>query len=60
MANTEREFLEGANACQKRFFDRVSFKLGNGKTTKFWEDTWLGNSPLERSEERRVGKECLL
>ena len=31
---------------KKDFFDRVSFKLGNGQTIRFWEDTGLGNSPL--------------
>ena len=28
------------------FFSRGSFVVGNGETTRFWEDTWLGNSPL--------------
>jgi hypothetical protein len=28
------------------FFDRGSFKGGNGEDTHFWEDTWLGNLPL--------------
>jgi hypothetical protein len=28
------------------FFQRGSFSVGNGLTTQFWEDSWLGNSPL--------------
>jgi hypothetical protein len=28
------------------FFQRGSFSVGNGLTTRFWEDSWLGNAPL--------------
>jgi hypothetical protein len=28
------------------FFSRGCFKVGNGETTRFWEDTWLGNTSL--------------
>uniref|UniRef100_A0A453IYM9 Reverse transcriptase zinc-binding domain-containing protein n=1 Tax=Aegilops tauschii subsp. strangulata TaxID=200361 RepID=A0A453IYM9_AEGTS len=28
------------------FFQRVKFLVGNGTTTRFWEDTWLGETPL--------------
>ena len=28
------------------FFQRVKFLVGNGNTTRFWEDTWLGETPL--------------
>ena len=28
------------------FFNRVTFKVGNGQRTRFWEDTWLGGTPL--------------
>jgi hypothetical protein len=31
---------------KEEFFVRGSFKVGNGVETCFWEDTWLGNSPL--------------
>jgi hypothetical protein len=27
-------------------FPRGFFKVGNGESTRFWEDTWLGNTPL--------------
>ena len=29
------------------FFSRGSFRVRNGETTRFWEDTWLGNTPLK-------------
>ena len=28
------------------FFNRGAFKVGNGSSTRFWEDTWLGDKPL--------------
>ena len=28
------------------FFNRTKFILGNGTATRFWEDTWLGETPL--------------
>jgi hypothetical protein len=28
------------------FFHRTKFIIGNGNTTRFWEDTWLGETPL--------------
>ena len=28
------------------FFRRVKFLVGNGMSTRFWEDTWLGEAPL--------------
>ena len=28
------------------FFNRTKFIVGNGNNTRFWEDTWLGESPL--------------
>jgi hypothetical protein len=31
---------------KEEFFDRASFKVGNGVGTNFWEKTWLGNSTL--------------
>jgi hypothetical protein len=29
-------------------FDRGSFITGNGQATRFWEDTWLGQTPLAK------------
>ena len=31
----------------KAFFDNVSFKLGDGRTVRFWIDTWAGEKPLK-------------
>jgi hypothetical protein len=28
------------------FFDRVSFKVGDGTSVRFWEDIWLGDTSL--------------
>jgi hypothetical protein len=28
------------------FFERGSFTIGNGESARFWEDTWLGSTPL--------------
>ena len=28
------------------FFNRTKFIIGNGTNTRFWEDTWLGETPL--------------
>ena len=30
------------------FFIRGKFNLGNGTSTRFWEDVWLGDSPLSQ------------
>ena len=30
------------------FFSRGSFDVGNGQNTRFWEDIWLGASPLSQ------------
>ena len=28
------------------FFNRTKFIVGDGNTTRFWENTWLGETPL--------------
>ena len=28
------------------FFNRTKFIVGNGNNTRFWGDTWLGDTPL--------------
>uniref|UniRef100_A0A453N4N4 Uncharacterized protein n=1 Tax=Aegilops tauschii subsp. strangulata TaxID=200361 RepID=A0A453N4N4_AEGTS len=28
------------------FFNRTKFIVGNDNNTRFWEDTWLGETPL--------------
>lgn len=30
----------------KAFKNKISYRLGNGSTTLFWEDRWCGDSPL--------------
>jgi len=43
---TDSPFWKGLMRVKEDFFIRGSFKIGNGETTRFWEDTWLGDSPL--------------
>src|SRR6187399_2296217 len=31
---------------RRTFFNRCKFLVGNGRSTRFWEDTWLGDTPL--------------
>jgi hypothetical protein len=31
---------------KEEFFSRGNFKIGNGQSRRFWEDTWLGDAPL--------------
>uniref|UniRef100_A0A453IYQ4 Reverse transcriptase zinc-binding domain-containing protein n=1 Tax=Aegilops tauschii subsp. strangulata TaxID=200361 RepID=A0A453IYQ4_AEGTS len=35
-------FRKGLMRRRVTFFQRVKFLVGNGTTTRFWEDTWLG------------------
>lgn len=28
------------------FFNKRKFIIGDGRTTRFWDDTWLGETPL--------------
>uniref|UniRef100_A0A453PKH5 Reverse transcriptase zinc-binding domain-containing protein n=1 Tax=Aegilops tauschii subsp. strangulata TaxID=200361 RepID=A0A453PKH5_AEGTS len=39
-------FWKGLMRTKDLFFRRTKFILGNGMTTRFWEDTWLGETPL--------------
>ena len=43
---TDSPFWKGLMRVKDDFFSRGSFVVGNGETTRFWEDTWLGTSPL--------------
>ena len=43
---TDSPFWKGLLRVKEEFFSRGSFKLGNGLSTRFWEDTWLGDTPL--------------
>ena len=44
---TDSPFWKGLMRIKQEFFDRGFFKVGNGLSTRFWEDTWLGDSPLQ-------------
>jgi hypothetical protein len=39
-------FWKGLMKVKEEFFERGKFKIGNRVETRFWEETWLGNSPL--------------
>ena len=39
-------FWKGIMRIKEDFYSRGSFKVGNGMNTRFWEDTWLGVTPL--------------
>jgi hypothetical protein len=38
--------LHGVTISNHEFFERGAFILGDGKDIRFWEDTWLGETPL--------------
>jgi hypothetical protein len=39
-------FWRGLMKVKDEFFKCGSFIVNNGMSTRFWEDTWLGNKPL--------------
>lgn len=43
---TDSPFWKGLMKVKDDFFSRGMFILGDGTGIRFWEDTWLGNSPL--------------
>ena len=43
---TDSPFWKGLMKVKGNFFNRGSFKVGDGSNTRFWEDTWLGDKPL--------------
>jgi hypothetical protein len=43
---TDSPFWKGLMRVKEEFFNRGFFKVGNGMSTRFWEDTWLGKTPL--------------
>ena len=46
MRPTDSPFWKGLMRMKDLFFRRVKFLVGNGMSTRFWEDTWLGETPL--------------
>ena len=41
--STDSPFWKGLMEVKDEFFERGSFKIGNGEKTRFWEDKWLGD-----------------
>jgi hypothetical protein len=39
-------FWKGLMRTKSAFFHRTKFIIGNGASTRFWKDTWLGETPL--------------
>jgi hypothetical protein len=39
-------FWKGLMSVKNDFFQRGLFVIGDGRKTRFWEDTWLGTCPL--------------
>ena len=46
MRPTDSPFWKGFMRVKAAFFNRTKFIVGNGNNTRFWEDTWLGDTPL--------------
>ena len=42
----DSSFWKGLIKVKEDFFKRGSFIIGNGENAQFWEDVWLGTSPL--------------
>ena len=43
---TDSPFWKGLMRVKSVFFNRTKFIIGDGNNTRFWEDTWLGETPL--------------
>ena len=43
---TDSPFWKGLMKVKLSFFQRSKHLVGNGASTRFWEDTWLGEAPL--------------
>ena len=43
---TDSPFWKGLMRVKSIFFNWIKFVGRNGTTTRFWEDTWLGKTPL--------------
>ena len=44
---TDSPFWKGLLRVKDQFFNRGRFQIGNGKSTRFWEDIWLGDIALK-------------
>ena len=43
---TDSPFWKGLMRVKSAFLNRTKFVVRNGTSTRFWEDTWLGEAPL--------------
>jgi hypothetical protein len=43
---TDSPFWKGIMGGRDELFESGSFVLGDGRDTRFWEDVWLGDTPL--------------
>src|SRR3989337_3230430 len=43
---TDSPFWKGLMKVKQSMFNRTKFLIGDGTSTRFWEDTWLGEIPL--------------
>ena len=46
LCNKYVPFWKGFMRTKATFFNKSKFIVGNGNTTRFWDDTWLGDKPL--------------
>jgi hypothetical protein len=46
--DSDSPFWKGLMKVKESFFSRGHFQIGDGQSTRFWEDTWLGNEPLSK------------
>ena len=46
MQPTDSPFWKGLMRVKSAFFNRTKFIVGAGNDTRFWEDTWLGETLL--------------
>jgi hypothetical protein len=44
---TDSPFWKGLMNVEDEFFSRGTMVIGNGQKTRFWEDIWLGDTPLK-------------
>jgi hypothetical protein len=44
---TDSPFWKGLMNVKDEFFSRATMIIGNGQKTRFWEDIWLGDTPLK-------------
>lgn len=44
--SSDSPFWKGLMRSKNAFFHRTRFIISNDESTRFWEDTWLGDTPL--------------